>query len=140
MNTNLNLIDLFLKTIKYYGQNEGDLALLSVASSLRNTLHRPEDYIFRLGGEEFCVITSDISNEGILQLANKLRVNVENLHLIHKENKSSEYLTISVGVKNVDNDLLLDYEDIYKLADNALYKAKESGRNMVVMDEADLKR
>jgi len=126
-------IDFFKQFNDTYGHHEGDLALVSVSNNLQNSLHRPEDSVFRLGGEEFCVITSDISEKGIVQFANKIRANVENLHIVHQENKISEYLTISIGVKNVDNDIILDYDDIYKLADDALYKAKEEGRNRVVV-------
>jgi len=126
-------IDYFKQYNDTYGHHGGDLALLGVANSLNNSLHRPEDFVFRLGGEEFGIITSNISHEGIIQLGNLLRVNVENLHVEHAKNDCSEYLTISVGIKNVLIDCYLDYEDIYKLADDALYQAKEQGRNRVVI-------
>ena len=128
-------IDYFKQYNDTYGHQGGDIALVSVANSLRNTIHRPEDFVFRLGGEEFGIITSDIENEGIAKLANILRVDVENLHLEHKENTCSKYLTVSIGVKNVSIESNLDYEDIYKLSDDALYKAKEQGRNRVVISE-----
>ncbi len=126
-------IDYFKQYNDTYGHHEGDIALVSVANSLRNTVHRPEDFVFRLGGEEFGVITSNIQAEGIVKFANIIRTNVENLHLVHKENTCSPYLTVSIGVKNVSIECYLDYEDIYKLADDALYKAKDQGRNKVVI-------
>ena len=126
-------IDYFKQYNDTYGHHEGDIALVSVANSLQNAIRRPEDFVFRLGGEEFGIITSDIQAESIIKFANIIRVNVEKLHLMHKENSCSEYLTVSVGVKNVSKECYLDYEEIYKLADDALYKAKHKGRNTVVV-------
>jgi len=126
-------IDYFKQYNDTYGHHEGDIALVSVANCLQNTIRRPEDFVFRLGGEEFGIITSDIEEEGIRKFANIIRVNVEKLHLMHKENSCSEYLTVSIGVKNVSKECYLDYEEIYKLADDALYKAKDKGRNTVVI-------
>ena len=78
-------IDYFKQYNDTYGHHEGDIALVSVANSLNNAIHRPEDFVFRLGGEEFGIITSNIELEGIVKFANRIRVNVENLHLMHKK-------------------------------------------------------
>lgn len=124
-------IDYFKQYNDTYGHPQGDIALVRVANSLQNSIHRPEDYVFRLGGEEFCVITSNIDNDGIFQLANKLKNNIENLYIEHNKNSSSDYLTVSIGIKTIEYTNILDYEEIYKLADDALYKAKKAGRNRI---------
>lgn len=128
-------IDYFKQYNDTYGHQEGDIALISVANSLRKSINRPEDYVFRLGGEEFCVITSGVVREGAIELANKLRNNIESLHIEHSKNTSSQYLTISLGIKLVEHDFYLDDDDIYKLADDALYKAKREGRNRVCISQ-----
>lgn len=127
-------IDYFKQYNDIYGHHEGDSTLFTVANCLKNSLHRPEDYIFRLGGEEFSVITTDIRKDGAVKIANNLRSNVEKLCIEHKGNDISKYLTISIGIKFVDIGSILDYEEIYKQSDNALYKAKENGRNTICLN------
>ncbi len=124
-------IDYFKQYNDIYGHHEGDRALLGVASTLKNTLNRPEDYVFRLGGEEFAVITTDIAKEGALKIAENLKFNVERLYLEHKGSLVSKYLTISIGIKYLEIDTHLECEEIYKQTDNALYMAKDKGRNSI---------
>lgn len=128
-------IDFFKQYNDTYGHHAGDLALESVACALKDSLKRAEDYVFRLGGEEFCIITTDITNDGVYKLAHELKNSVEDLKIEHKENIDFGNLTISLGVKIVDANSELIYEQIYKEADNALYKAKNDGRNKVFVIE-----
>jgi len=124
-------IDYFKQYNDIYGHHEGDRALLAVASTLKNTLHRPEDYVFRLGGEEFGVITTDITKEGALKIAENLKFNVQKLYLEHKGSMVSKYITVSIGIKYLEVNTYLECEEIYKQADNALYRAKNKGRNSI---------
>lgn len=130
-------IDYFKQYNDTYGHDAGDKALQLVSNSLKNTLNRAHDFVFRLGGEEFGVITSKIGIEGAKILANKLKENIENLEIDHKENKVSNFITMSIGVKIVPSSNKLSQNDIYKLADNALYEAKNSGRNRTVISKND---
>ena len=122
-------IDFFKQYNDTYGHSAGDTALHDVAQALKFTLKRAEDYVFRLGGEEFGIITSNIDQKGVLKLANRLRESVLNLQIEHRNSQTNKYLTISLGIKIVENQSTLCQSDIYKLADEALYKAKQSGRN-----------
>ncbi len=126
-------IDFFKQYNDTYGHNKGDEVLKSVSKALKATLKRPFDFIFRLGGEEFGIISSDMNYDGALLLSNQLIQAVESLKIEHKSSKISSYVTISMGIKIVEAKSNLDEITIYKLADNALYEAKEKGRNQVVI-------
>lgn len=125
-------IDYFKQYNDIYGHHAGDEILIEVASCIKNSLHRSEDYAFRLGGEEFAVITSDISKKGIMHLAKTIKKNIKNLKIKHKGSDISKYLTTSIGIKTVDKKKDLDYETIFKEADDALYVAKAKGRNTII--------
>ncbi|WP_072680609.1 diguanylate cyclase [Arcobacter sp. LA11] len=133
-------IDYFKQYNDTYGHDAGDKALQLVANSLKYTLNRAHDFVFRLGGEEFGIITSKIGISGVKTLANKLKQSIENLEIEHKGNKVSNFITISIGTKIVSPESVLNQNDIYKLADNALYEAKDFGRNRAVISKKDTLR
>lgn len=126
-------IDYFKQYNDTYGHDAGDKALYEVAQALKYTLKRSHDFVFRLGGEEFGIITSNVDFEGIEVLSNSLRESIEHLEIEHKASKVNKYLTISIGVKMVECTSSLSQNDIYQLADKALYKAKNKGRNTAVI-------
>ncbi len=126
-------IDHFKQYNDTYGHQEGDVVLQKVALSLRKSLHRAGDYVFRLGGEEFGMLYTVESKEDAFTLAEKTRKNIEALHIEHTGNSASKYVTISMGVYIIDFNDINEAEEIYKLTDNNLYEAKESGRNKVVV-------
>jgi len=122
-------VDHFKQYNDTYGHHSGDLALQSVATILRETFKRPDDYIFRLGGEEFGVLLFSSTREHLCEMGNQLIKNVEQKQVTHETNSASKFLTISAGVYIVNNDDVNDVNDIYQKSDKLLYKAKESGRN-----------
>ena len=126
-------IDHFKQYNDTYGHQEGDVALKLVAKTLENTLKRPDDYTFRLGGEEFGLVyhIKDI-NDAIL-IANTARENIENLKINHSGNSASIFVTISSGLYIVNKDDNSTIDDIYKKSDDALYTSKQSGRNQVTL-------
>lgn len=126
-------IDYFKQYNDTYGHDAGDKALHEVAQALKYTLKRSHDFVFRLGGEEFGIITSGIDLEGIEVLSKYLRESIEHLEIEHKESKVNDFLTISIGVKMVESTSALTQNEIYQLADKALYKAKNNGRNTAVI-------
>lgn len=126
-------VDYFKQYNDTYGHDEGDIVLHDIAQCLKYSLKRSHDYVFRLGGEEFGIITSDVKEEGALVIANNLRESIRNLKIEHKTSKIDRFLTISIGIKIVEASSTLSENDIYKLADMALYKAKEKGRNTIVV-------
>ncbi len=124
-------IDFFKNFNDKYGHLEGDDCLKKVAKALQEHLKRGTDLVARWGGEEFACILSNTTEEGALQVAEELRQKVENLKIVHETSDISEYVTISAGVAIMTPDKQLHHDEIVKKADEALYKAKQNGRNRV---------
>ena len=115
-----------------YGHLSGDNCLNRVAQTIQKTLKRPSDFCARYGGEEFVILLPDTEMKGAEQLAEKLRANIEALNISNKNAKHAQVVTISLGVATLtENNLLESDEALIKQADDALYQAKESGRNQV---------
>ena len=121
-------IDYFKKVNDTYGHLNGDEVLKSVANSLVSSL-RVTDLFGRYGGEEFCAFLPRISVQEIMDLAEKLRINIEKLDLMLNGEKVN--ITISIGVAVYDNIRHKSFESFLSDADAALYEAKNSGRNCV---------
>lgn len=118
-------IDHFKDVNDNYGHNVGDQVLVELTTLIKSKI-RSTDSFARWGGEEF-VIIADISDEtNIAQIAEKLRISV-NQHVFAVAN----HITISIGAANkVFGESL---EEWVKRADEALYRAKSNGRNNVVV-------
>lgn len=131
-------IDHFKKYNDTYGHQMGDEVLRKVGVVLKKNLKRSEDYAFRLGGEEFGIIMTIKHGEDARSLGGILVNDIELLHIPHQENSASPYVTISCGLTAMEMNKYVDMslEEIYRRADSALYKAKESGRNKIVSYES----
>lgn len=123
-------VDNFKKYNDTYGHQEGDCVLINVAKTLQTCFKRKGDYVFRIGGEEFGVICSVTDPKDIESLANIARTAVEGLQIPHTGNPS-KVVTLSAGVVTVSKENPLDDNELYKMADMALYEAKTNGRNQV---------
>jgi len=120
-------IDLFKQVNDNYGHQVGDLALIHVSDILKQEL-REGDILARMGGEEFCVLCVNLEPEDAEVVFERVRKTIAESPLIY--NDLSLSITVSIGY----NDILEDSLDcLINLADNALYKAKETGRNKVIM-------
>ncbi len=129
-------VDYFKKYNDTYGHHKGDKALSKIASVLHNNTNRANDFAFRLGGEEFAIITTSKTSDEILKYANKIRTEIINLEIEHEKNPIYKYITCSIGVIHKDyNQLDVTSKDLYKLADEALYTAKSKGRNQTILYE-----
>lgn len=130
-------IDNFKKYNDTYGHQEGDNVLKKVAKSLQNSFKRNDDFVFRLGGEEFGVIIHTKSKEDTQIMVENARKNIQSLNIKHEKNPSS-CVTASFGmvvISSENSEYKID--NIYKLADDCLYKAKEEGRNRVILEYLD---
>lgn len=116
-----------------YGHQAGDAILNQVADVLQTYTSRSGEYAFRMGGEEFAVLVCNMSRDEYFNLAETIRHSVERLELPHIKNTASPYVTISLGVALFDADDEKECEHLYKEADSQLYRAKEGGRNQVVI-------
>ena len=128
-------VDFFKQYNDTYGHQAGDNALARIGEALQHSLSRAEDLIFRLGGEEFGMIYTGSDSERSQEIVENIRKAIMKLDIEHKKSKVFKSLTISVGLVCVDfskeSNRNLDEDEIYKLADDELYKAKDSGRNRV---------
>lgn len=122
-------IDSFKKYNDNYGHQGGDDCLRVVASALNKAIRRPGDFIARYGGEEFVVILPSTDVEGAVQIAEDMRLNVEAEKLLHEFSDAAEYVTVSLGVASLVPADEQKAEELIEMADQALYRAKESGRN-----------
>jgi len=113
-----------------YGHLQGDKCLKLVAAALKQTV-RQGDLVARYGGEEFAIILPNLSSAEALKLAERLRQKVEELSLEHAKSEVSNYVSISVGVASTDLGQECDPNSLIVRADQALYWAKNSGRNQV---------
>ena len=118
-----------------YGHQEGDNVLFEIANVLNNYCKRAGDFAFRLGGEEFGILFSELTKEESKIYADAIREAVEDLKIPHEKNSISSFVTISVGLLSISPDEKITEDEIYKKADDLLYKAKESGRNRVCTQE-----
>ena len=121
-------VDLFKHINDTYGHTAGDRALTAVSEALRRTL-RKADILGRYGGDEFMIILPETSLPGALSLAEKVRAAVAGLELELPGNKRSG-LTLSIGVSSCctpEDDL----DSLVSLADAALYRSKDAGRNKI---------
>jgi diguanylate cyclase (GGDEF)-like protein len=125
-------IDFFKQYNDTYGHQKGDEALCILADALQKYMRRSEDYVFRLGGEEFCgICVSD--DESKIQAQLKVLVHaIESLQVAHKTSTIARVMTVSMGVKIINNYDEYSFDMLYKEADEALYKAKEQGRNRII--------
>ncbi len=125
-------IDNFKAYNDRYGHGSGDETLERVAQTLQQELKRSGDYLFRLGGEEFGIILTETDRHKGMEFAETLRAEIEALEIVHGGNPPYGRVTISLGVFHTDfNEAVPTPTDIYKYADEALYRAKERGRNRV---------
>lgn len=124
-------IDFFKLYNDTYGHLAGDESLKKVASVLLKYAKRSSDFAFRLGGEEFCLIASSLNEQQSYELANHLRKDIEGLKIEHINNQASNFLTVSIGLIVKNNFEFSNVNSIYKEADDALYKAKDNGRNRI---------
>ncbi|MDT8337833.1 MAG: diguanylate cyclase [Sulfurimonas sp.] len=122
-------IDYFKQYNDTYGHIEGDAALRSVAKVFKDLFKRPSDFVFRLGGEEFGVLFTEVDEENSAIIARNICDGVKGCGIKHEGSKINEFLTVSIGVACCVADEALDDEVLISKADEMLYRAKESGRD-----------
>lgn len=121
-------IDYFKSINDSYGHQNGDECLRVIAEETINSINHRAGYAVRYGGEEFLVFFESIKKEELVELAEELRVRVENLK-IELNTHTHISCTVSVGYSCATEGLL--YSELINEADMNLYQAKETGRNRV---------
>ena len=123
-------VDRFKEYNDTYGHQKGDEVLQKLARLIKSILQRSSDIVFRMGGEEFCIISSVEHEDQGRALMEKLRQGILDLSIEHQGSELG-ILSASIGLV-----MLSDYTDsgskqLYAQADKALYRAKSAGRNRV---------
>lgn len=124
-------VDYFKKYNDTYGHQEGDECLKSVARALEASMRRPADFVARYGGEEFAAILPNTDLEGAACVAENIRRAVMELEIEHNDSPTAPVVTLSLGVASAHPAAGHLPEILLTTADQALYLAKESGRNRV---------
>lgn len=123
-------IDYFKGVNDSYGHQTGDAVLKAVADQLSKTINRSTDLLARFGGEEFVVILPDTTEEGAVHVAESIRQVIEQLEFDRLAQGLK--VTMSIGAYGSVPTLESNYEHWVRNADDALYYAKNNGRNQVV--------
>lgn len=126
-------LDHFKKINDTYGHPVGDKVLINVADRAAQTL-RQADVIARYGGEEFILLLPDTNREEALRVAQRVREAILKLRFRIKSESEAITVTASFGVSNLQS--AMTPTQMIKLADDALYKAKQEGRNRVVVAQS----
>ena len=122
-------IDFFKNYNDTFGHPMGDECLKKVAGTIAGSLHRVSDFAARYGGEEFVAILSNTDKSGAYKTAERIRKEIENLHIPHTSSQVSDYVTVSLGASTLSSFDDKSLDDFVRSADEALYKAKQAGRN-----------
>jgi diguanylate cyclase (GGDEF)-like protein len=114
-----------------YGHDRGDEALVTIAQSIKSMLRAP-DIVGRLGGEEFGVFLPGANRDQAERVAERIRTSVNGADFV--PNGTAHALSVSVG--GAVFDATLPFAELFRLADQQLYAAKQAGRNRVAIAKA----
>jgi len=138
MNFGLAMLDIdhFKEINDIYGHLIGDSALKQVIEIIeRNIFSR--DVLFRYGGDEFALLLTKTSNQGIFQATEKIRKEIDDHVFSFGAEHQQQHVTISVGLVTFDEVVNKESDGILKLADDRLLRAKNGGRNRIVYADAE---
>lgn len=126
-------VDYFKAYNDAYGHHAGDQCLQAVAKAFSLAATRPADLVARYGGEEFVAILPNTLASGALCVARQIQHNLNAFQLPHAHSHTSDFVTISLGVASFIPAADTTPEALIVAADQALYQAKDEGRNRVVI-------
>ena len=99
---------------------------------------RAGEFAARMGGEEFVLFFPNVGDEDAAILAEELRSRIQGLEIIHETSQTAEHVTISIGVLSCIPDWDIEFDQLLKSADEALYTSKTTGRNRFTFVEKEL--
>jgi diguanylate cyclase (GGDEF)-like protein len=126
-------VDHFKRFNDNYGHQAGDECLKKIAAALMQSVLRPFDVVARYGGEEFAVILPSIDEVGASQVAQRILQTVTALAIPHSGAEDGQHVTVSLGVAAAQSLQGMHCEQLIAAADRALYQAKHTGRNRIVL-------
>lgn len=123
-------VDFFKKYNDCYGHQKGDDVISSIAKSIKNAI-RHMDFVARYGGEEFVVLLPETDAHGAYAVASNIYRAIERLEIPHEMSEVSPFVTISLGITVFKGEVDLSKVELLCIADQALYRAKQLGRNQI---------
>ncbi|MNY87621.1 Phytochrome-like protein cph2 [compost metagenome] len=123
-------VDFFKKYNDCYGHQKGDDVISSIAKSIKNAI-RHMDFVARYGGEEFVVLLPETDAHGAYAVASNIYRAIERLEIPHEMSEVSPFVTISLGITVFNGEVDLSKVELLGIADQALYRAKQLGRNQI---------
>ena len=127
-------IDYFKLYNDTYGHQAGDRCLHNIAQAISRAIKRPADLAARYGGEELAIILPNTDPEGAKKVAEKVSLQVKALQIPHINSPIDIYLTLSVGVAGYVPCHNSSPQMLIETADRALYRAKELGRDRIILE------
>lgn len=124
-------VDFFKLYNDTYGHQGGDECLRRVAGAMSSVVKRSSDEVARYGGEEFAILLPATDQPGACIVAERIRAAVENLAIPHARSTVADHVTISIGVASLTVSMQAMPTQLVGIADQALYRAKQQGRNRV---------
>ncbi|MEN3758844.1 membrane-associated sensor domain-containing protein [Aeromonas veronii] len=126
-------VDYFKRFNDHYGHQVGDMCLKEVAQALNRAVRTPSDLVARYGGEEFVLLLPNTDRQAAVSVAQRLQDGLASLQLEHLASDVAPWVTVSQGIaSNVSGE---GASQLLERADQALYRAKESGRNQFCVAE-----
>lgn len=122
-------VDNFKAYNDFYGHIAGDECLQTIANILKSVLQRPDDFVSRYGGEEFVCLMPNTKLEGAKVIATSIIERLAQENIPHQYSDVAKHVTLSIGVSICDSGDKATSDSLLKLADNALYRAKNKGKN-----------
>ncbi|MGB3503598.1 MAG: diguanylate cyclase [Mesorhizobium sp.] len=132
-------VDHFKSYNDTYGHVEGDTCLVEIAETMQRCVRRDLDLVARLGGEEFAVVMTDITENAACEIAEAIRAGVEAIYGQHRS-RVRRVVTVSVGVAVRGDNERRPVAELMEAADAAVYGAKKGGRNQVWGNEGPVIR
>ncbi len=126
-------IDYFKEFNDTYGHQAGDELLVKLADVLRNVAMDPDVFVARYGGDEFVVAYRGMTDEQVMEKADRIRSRVKELNIPNKFSRGEKIVTVSQGIRNavpVEGNRLWDF---FYTADNALYSVKRSEKGQIAL-------
>jgi diguanylate cyclase (GGDEF)-like protein len=124
-------VDLFKSYNDTYGHVMGDECLQVVAEALKKAFKRAGELVTRIGGEEFAVLLPGSNAMDAHKSAERLRRLLANRAVVHAASTVAPYVTLSIGIAQLDPDTMDTFDQLLQQADQALYRAKSLGRNRI---------
>lgn len=132
-------VDFFKRYNDHYGHAEGDETLKKVAQVVGSHARRPLDIVARCGGEEFVGLWYNLSEAHMRSILESLRDDIAALQIPHAASDGAPHVSLSIGLAYLQPQADQTLDDALRLADVALYLAKEQGRNRVVIKTPEVR-